>query len=431
MIARLYNGDCLEVLDTLEEESIDNIITDPPYELNFLGKGWDNAGVSFRKQTWEKMLRVLKPGGYLLAFGGSRTFHRIAVAIEDAGFEIRDVIMWLYGSGFPKSMNVGKAVESKMLTGSANTQEFKNLEGTKVEAGNWGISKIAFEQGSRPSDYAEDKHLRTDKVEFKTEEGKKWEGWGSCLKPAFEPIIVARKPFKGSLTDNVLTYGVGALNIEGCKIGDEVIGGGTAPDHSYIDKKMKEVTGQSHLSFGQIQNVPRVEYPEHVGRFPANVIHDGLEEDWARYFYCAKASKQDREEGLNDLPTGILHRMRPDANFEIRTGLNNDPKWRPIERKNTHPTVKPTQLMRYLVKLVSPKGAIILDPFMGSGSTGKAVALENEERDMDYQFVGIEMSKEYYDIAKARIETATINHTETIEEVTEIEKNKPEQLALF
>ena len=193
---KLINGNMLEELDKLDENSIDSIVTDPPYELNFMGKGWDNAGISFNKETWEKCLRVLKPGGHLLAFGGSRTVHRIACAIEDAGFEIRDTIMWLYGSGFPKSMAIDKGIESKLLSGSANPKDFKNLDGEKVESGNWGISKMANEQGARPSDYSADKHLRVTKVNHKTELGKQWQGWGTQLKPSYEPIIVARKPIE-------------------------------------------------------------------------------------------------------------------------------------------------------------------------------------------------------------------------------------------
>ena len=227
-------GDMLVELDKLEENSIDSIVTDPPYELNFMGKGWDNAGVSFNKNTWEKCLRVLKPGGYLLAFGGSRTFHRIACAIEDAGFEIRDTIMWLYGSGFPKSMALDKAIESKLTRGSANKKDFKTLEGTKVETGNWGIGKMTLEQGFRDTDYTADKHLRVDKVDYKTEEGKQWQGWGTCLKPSFEPIIIARKPFKGSLVDNVLKYGVGGLNIDECRVGTGT--GNTKPEYKPNNK---------------------------------------------------------------------------------------------------------------------------------------------------------------------------------------------------
>ena len=206
---KLYHGNMLDMAEVIAPASIDAIICDPPYELNFMGKSWDASGRAFQVDTWKRCYEALKSGGYLLAFGGSRTFHRIAVAIEDAGFEIRDVILYLYGTGFPKSMNVGKAVESKLTTGSANTQEWKNLNGTKEESGNWGLNKNAHEYGARPAQYDADNHLRTVDVEYATEEGKKWDGWGSALKPSYEPIIICRKPCEGSLTDNVLKYGVG------------------------------------------------------------------------------------------------------------------------------------------------------------------------------------------------------------------------------
>ena len=206
---KLYHGDMLEVLDEIEDNSIDSIVTDPPYELNFMGKGWDNTGIAFRAETWEKCLRVLKPGGYLLAFGGSRTFHRIACAIEDAGFEIRDTIMYLFGSGFPKSMNIGKAIESKLLNGSANKKDFQRLDGTKVAAGNWGIAAMTYRHGARPADYSADGHERVVDVEYKTEQAKRWNGWGTQLKPSFEPVIMARKPVEATIAENVLKYGVG------------------------------------------------------------------------------------------------------------------------------------------------------------------------------------------------------------------------------
>ena len=334
-----YLGDCLEVMDKLEADSIDAIITDPPYELDFMGKGWDNAGVSFNKETWVKCLRLLKPGGYLLAFGGSKTFHRIACAIEDAGFEIRDTIMWIYGSGFPKSMNISNVIEAK------------------------------------------NKYNPVDSS------AKQWSGWGTCLKPAFEPIIVARKPFKGSLVDNILEHGVGGLNIDECRVRNEE---------------------QAQLS----RNVAS-------GRFPANIIHDGSEEatggmpktkgcqgncSASRYFYCAKASKRDRDEGLDEFEekTKVFNGKSQSSSKEIK-----DVEKRFTTRlRNTHPTVKPTALMQYLVRLVCPKGSVILDPFMGSGSTGKATAYENKDRNAGYSFIGIEQDEQYLEIAKARIKYA-------------------------
>lgn len=390
MNKQLIVGNCLEELDKIEENSVDAIITDPPYELNFMNKGWDNAGVSFNKNTWEKCLRVLKPGGYLLAFGGSRTFHRIACAIEDAGFEIRDTIMWIYGSGFPKSMNIGLAVDKKII---------QDDDGKFI----------------KPNLCIED-----------------WGKFGTSLKPAFEPIIVARKPFKGSLVDNILKYGVGGLNIDECRVGSEAILSHNAPKGTFAggEPDRGSDTGSYHTT---------------VGRFPANIIHDGSDEatrgmpkthptkphngdgepldtrgnGWgfkrmpsllsdnggsaSRYFYCAKASRKDRDEGLDEFmaKNGGAYRSRQDGSLD---GIVPT-------RRNSHPTVKPTALMQYLVRLVCPKGSVILDPFMGSGSTGKAVAYENKERNAGYSFIGIEQNPEYVEIAKERIEFADIDDT--------------------
>lgn len=427
----IYNGDCLNELERLNENSIDCIITDPPYELNFMGKGWDNAGVSFNKNTWEKCLRVLKPGGYLLAFGGTRTYHRIACAIEDAGFEIRDCIMWLYGSGFPKSMDIEKAINKR------DGVEFKSKPAKGVGFMNsnddgWHNTLNQLEQIGESSNRA-----------------KEWQGWGTALKPAYEPIIVARKPFKGSLVDNVLKNGVGGINIDACRVGDDAIKGGTMPDLKDVGKKSKESIGINKLSFGQVSNAKRKPLDGHIGRFPANVIltYDETDGDEvcggfpytkstggsgeaskihtfqnvrigvngkntgshlgglgdsgsaARYFYCAKASKKDRDDGLETFSKDITDdgRNKPIDNPYLRGKTL---------RHNTHPTVKPTELMQYLVRLVAPKNAIILDPFMGSGSTGKAVMYENKERNANYKFIGIEKDVEYCNIAKARIEKA-------------------------
>ena len=371
----LYNADCLLALDELEENSVDSIVTDPPYELNFMGKGWDNAGISFSKDTWAKCLRVLKPGGYMLAFGGSRTYHRIACAIEDAGFEIRDCIMWLYGSGFPKSMDIGLAIDKKNGVESPVVGKSKRHGGGIVGNGS------SYELPPIIPDIKEAQN--------------KWKGWGTALKPSYEPIIVARKPFKGSLVDNVIEYGVGGINIDECRIpladGEAKHGGfgaaksgfqigiGNAGDDDY---KCKWVEDRS-------------------GRFPANTIFDTQDgEEWRRYFYCAKASKNDRDEGLEEFNTKTSGQMteRKEGSAGITAFTGSRPP-----KKNNHPTVKPTELMRYLVRLVTPRGGTVLDPFMGSGSTGKAVACENNERNAGYKFIGIEKETEYCKIAEARI----------------------------
>lgn len=393
----IINGDCLEELDKLDENSIDAIVTDPPYGLTsitkrfgkegsapakygkdgsfarlakgFMGKEWDGSGIEYNVEMWQKCLRVLKPGGYLLAFGGTRTYHRIACAIEDAGFEIRDCIMWLYGSGFPKSMNIGLAVDKK-----------KGVESKVIGKGNCG--KTAMLGGLR------DEITTNGNYEIK-EAQNKWKGWGTALKPSYEPIIVARKPFKGSLVDNVIEYGVGGLNIDECRVGNE-------------ERTQFSGRSQSKTTVYNSYNQDNAHYETVQGRFPANTILDTQEgEEWRRYFYCAKASKKDRDEGLEEFEKDITDdgRNKPIDNPYLRGKT---------KRHNTHPTVKPTALMQYLIRLVAPKGATILDPFMGSGSTGKAVMYENKERDMGYKFIGIEKNAEYCKIAEARIKNVEV-----------------------
>ena len=412
----LYNDNMLNMLQDIEENSIDAIVTDPPYELGFMGKEWDRSGVAFQRSTWEKCLRVLKPGGYLLAFAGSRTYHRIVCAIEDAGFEIRDCILYLYGSGFPKSMSVSKGIEARELLGNAGTRNKRIIE-QSCDSPSYTIKQ--------PNNGVLGDIVEATRKEYtpQTELAKQWDGWGTCLKPAYEPIVIARKPFQGSLIDNILNYGVGALNIDGCRVGDDYIDGGTMPDFKDVGHKNKELGGINKVGKTNVENAKRCDYDGHFGRFPANVIHDGSDEvcdgfpeskgassqnnysnghiyrgqslhesqttlsgfrDWynddgsaSRYFYCAKASKRDRDEGLEN-----------------------------SGGKNTHPTVKNTELMSYLIRLVCPKGATILDPFMGSGSTGKAAMYENTDRNANYKFIGIELTDEYLPIAKARIDYA-------------------------
>ena len=402
---KLYQGNMLDMLEVIEPNSIDSIVTDPPYELNFMGKGWDNAGISFQSDTWKKCYEVLKPGGYLLAFGGSRTFHRIAYAIEDAGFEIRDTIMWLYGSGFPKSMSLGKVIEGKQVLGSANVRDIKKLDGEKeIVVGGWNSNEV--EQGKRKTEYEQVKTT----VNYTTELGKKYDGWGTALKPSFEPIIVARKPFKGSLVDNVIEYGVGGINIDECRVEHN-------ETQKYTNRKPKngEVFNTNTSGYDNTKNHIASASPN--GRFPANTILTYDETDFdevcrgfpytkstggsaSRYFYCAKASKKDRDEGLDEFEESKTTDgcIRTNQETARTFGANS------ALRKNTHPTVKPTSLMQYLVRLITPNGGTVLDCFNGSGSTGKAVMYENKERNKNYKYIGIELTEEYLPIAKARIE---------------------------
>lgn len=366
-----HNADCIETMKAMPENCVDSIVTDPPYELGFMGKSWDASGIAFNVEVWQEALRVLKPGGFLLAFSGSRTYHRMAVAIEDAGFEIRDQIMWVYGSGFPKSHDVSKAIDK------AAGAEREVIGETRKDAQSESTGRYgAWGDGITPTAPS-------------TDEAKQWQGWGTALKPAHEPIVVARKPLIGTVAENVLTFGTGGLNIDASRIGSE---GGTRLDVIENDKSLFS-PGTNELKRGYGQQIPG------LGRWPANFIHDGSDEvveflgEPSRFFYCAKASKRDRNEGLDGFPIVKAGSMSGEETRPDRP--TNHPM-----RQNHHPTVKPTDLMRYLCRLVTQPGGLILDPFMGSGSTGKAAVLEG------FSFIGIEQSAEYVEIANARIKFA-------------------------
>lgn len=526
---KLYYGNMLDMSEVIEPNTIDAVITDPPYGLTsitkrfgkedsaecqygkdgsfqrlskgFMGKEWDGSGIEYNVDAWRKCYEVLKPGGYLLAFGGSRTFHRIACAIEDAGFEIRDTIMWLYGSGFPKSMDISKNLDkrngrnpnidfkeylnmkrkeksysladiNKMMNVATNGGGFaSSIMGEKEniilptkenylklkeildldnrydelintsEAEREVIGKQQYTNSKKFFEY-DGKRVHLDITIPSTDLAKKWQGWGTALKPSYEPIIVARKPFKGSLVDNVIENGVGGINIDECRVETQ-------------DELRRTIGGWNNKYVGG-ENIKPINtfdlYPNGlVGRFPANTIltYDDTDFDevcgefpntnpsrqvigganrktqtkegiisaggWkkynrtkktegyndnggsaSRYFYCAKASKKDRDEGL-DIKEQVITDGR---NKPIDNAFNRGETL----RKNIHPTVKPTELMQYLVRLVCPEGATILDPFNGSGSTGKAVMYENKERNKNYKYIGIELTEEYLPISKARIE---------------------------
>ena len=333
----LHHGDCLATLKTFDDNSVDSIVTDPPYGLSFMGKRWDYDVPSV--EIWAECLRVLKPGGHLLAFAGTRTQHRMAVRIEDAGFEIRDMIAWVYGSGFPKSLDVSKAIDKaagaeREVVGQRKKLQSYGADVNDVYGG--GPDKGGVQLITAPA----------------TDAARQWQGWGTALKPALEPITVARKPLVGTVAANVLEHGTGALNIHGCRVGTE---GGTA--------KGSKPQGVGNGIYGAgVHGACEITQLD-AGRWPANLIHDGGEflGEQARFFYCAKTSKSDR-------------------------GVDNN-----------HPTVKPTDLMAYLCRLVTPPGGTVLDPFMGSGSTGKAAMREG------FGFIGCELSPEYMEIARARI----------------------------
>ena len=379
----VHHGDCREVMQTLDPETIDSIVTDPPYGLSFMGKGWDHGvpGVEF----WTEALRVVKPGAHLLAFGGTRTYHRLAVAIEDAGWDIRDCVMWVYGSGFPKSLDVSKAIDKAAGAEREVVGYRKNLCRTANRE-----DSAAFNGVQEGGMFRPDRDVFADTAPA-TEAAKQWQGWGTALKPAWEPIIVARKPLVGTVAENVLTHGTGALNVDGCRVGR------CQDDRSGSSQTGSKASENRAMSGG---NYARDAKPDAAGRWPANLIHDGSEEvtdllgDAARFFYCAKASKRDRDEGCEGMEEAVRACAIEGHKYNAisKTGERKRPA-----RRNHHPTVKPTELMRYLCRLVTPPDGLVLDPFTGSGSTGKAAMLEG------LRFVGAELSEEYIEIARARI----------------------------
>lgn len=398
--------------------TIDSIVTDPPYELNFMWKGWDNSGIAFQPDTWKKCYDALKPWWYLLAFWGSRTFHRIACAIEDAGFEIRDTIMWLYGSGFPKSLNIWLSIDKKNWVDNRTGRIVHHAQKwVAVAETRWAVWAWAFGEAR-------------DVEERKATNERAW--WGTALKPSYEPIIVARKPLEWSCTDNVIKYGVGGINIDECrvetqdKISASTSWGGTGlwekiKWHLYIPSEIGRFPANTILTYDE-SDFDEVcsGFPDTKSRFEErNDKHDfkgnkeaftywykkrigsWFNDEWSasRYFYCAKASKRDRDEGLGTFAETVSCDRSPDvysANVPFNRSAN--------PKKNTHPTVKPCDLMQYLVRLVTPNGWTVLDPFNWSGSTWKAVMYENKDRHKNYKYIWIELTDEYLPIAKARIE---------------------------
>lgn len=452
---KLILGDCLEKLKYLENDSVDAIVSDPPYELGFMGKKWDNSGIAYNVDLWKECLRVLKPGGHLLAFGGTRTYHRIAVAIEDAGFEVRDMLEWIYASGFPKSLNVGKAVDK--------------LQGNEREV--VGIDENFLKRNPNKLHYEDSiNNGFKDGIEasMRTKGYSEWEGFGTALKPAHEPIIMARKPLsEKTIVENVLKHGTGAIDIDGCRIpikeNDDVI---AKNPHT----ASKGTENYDHNCYGKYNPTEPTNYKDiakNSGRFPANIIctddalNDGviqksnghfpknnkngnsifntnnLEQEeqkfsdsgsksryfdidvWAEKYgllQFPKASKKERNEGLDELEEKIMNttetqsRTWNDRCFTCKkkfvgsddTICHCPPELKITDKtiykqKNNHPTVKPVHLMSWLVKLVSRENDIVLDPFMGSGTTGVACNKLNRS------FIGIEMDEEYIKIAEARI----------------------------
>lgn len=430
---KLILGNSLEELKGLKDNSIDSIVTDPPYELGFMGKKWDNTGIAYNVDLWAECLRVLKPGGHLLAFSGTRTYHRMAVAIEDAGFEVRDMIEWVYGSGFPKSLNIGKSVD-KLQGNKRETylapiaypdSDCWGIPNNNISGNNWGVVGA--------NDNGKGKGQGKAGMTPRTKGTSEWEGWGTALKPAHEPICMARKPLaEKNVANNVLKWGTGGINIDESRVetSDSLDGGGTIDKSNYstVTLTSKAVRGRTGVETG--------------GRFPANLIHDNSDEvrecfpetknggqnyvggnrnsmfgnskvinpttlagdsgSASRFFksiiYNPKASKAERNKGCEGLEEKQY--SHDGRKKEIENAFQRNKS----VATNNHPTVKPIALMEYLIKMVTPKGGTVLDPFMGSGSTGVAAKKNG------YDFIGIDMTPEYIKIAKARINATEIEN---------------------
>jgi site-specific DNA-methyltransferase (adenine-specific) len=370
----LLQGDCLTQLQNLEANSVDSIVTDPPYGLGFMGKQWDSLPPG--QEVFEQCLRVLKPGGHLLCFGGSRTYHRMAVAVEDAGFEIRDQIMWVYGSGFPKSQNIGAAVDKiqgneRDLAGYDQSGSKRNSMSGNFTGGNYKI----------------------------TQGHSKWEGYGTALKPAHEPIVLARKPIeKGlSIAQNCLKWGVGAINVDGCRIGtSENLNGGAYSNTRREDDKF----------FKGLKPGGAGEFVQPSGRFPANFIHDGSDEVVGLFPVTApsksgvrnqKARPLQKAKGEEKARKGTKFGHDDDGGSAARFFYTAKANKKERLTFNNHPTVKPVSLMQYLVRLITPAGGTCLDPFTGSGTTGLACIKEGRG------YVLIEADSQSLDIARRRL----------------------------
>lgn len=382
-MGQLLLGDCLDILPTLAADSVDSIVTDPPYGLSFMGKKWDYDVPSV--DIWKECLRVLKPGGHLLAFGGTRTYHRLVVAIEDAGFEIRDQIQWIYGQGFPKSQDISKAIDK-----AAGAKREVIGIGKRVD----GLANKAVREGGQK--YHHNANMGVTEFDITapaTPEAQKWSGWGTALKPANEPICLARKPLsEKTVAKNVLKHGTGGLNIDGSKIS------GTPGDGRFgraVQRKNRTPFSSGDGDLENIENIPS-------GRFPANVIFD---EDAAKALDgqtgelksgAVKAYKRKTDEYYSGSFPDNINEFAPNSGGASRFFYVAKASKSERGEGNTHPTVKPIKLMEYLIRLVTPEGGTVLDPFAGSGTTGIAAA------NLGFGFIGIERNAEYFQIAEAR-----------------------------
>lgn len=457
---KLHHGDCREILRDFDDESVNSVVTDPPYELGFMGKAWDAAGVAYDVDLWAEVLRVLKPGGHLLAFGGTRTYHRMACAIEDAGFEIRDSIHWLYGSGFPKSLDVSKAIDKaagaeREVVGEATVPVGHSFAGPTYG----GDSASAVVPVTAPA----------------TPEAEQWQGWGTALKPAHEPIVVARKPLAGTVAANVLKWGTGALNIDGCRVvaadGDAPLrwetprggiwqtdptatatattdGRGRWPANVVLDSEAAtELDRQSGISRDGVAvnrnrpsdgstyaatsyHIRKAKAPDHgyggeggASRFFYRA--DLTDDDLTSFRYIPKPDRTERDAGLDDLPKARKPSLEGStADPEKLDDVSAPFLSQPIA--NNHPTVKPLDLMRWLVRLVTPPDGTVLDPFAGSGTTIAAALLEG------FEVIGIELTDEYLPIIERRARWAQQEaRFGAVTGPTVIRKTMPGEVSLF
>ena len=420
---KIVNGDCLEILKKLPDECADSVVTDPPYEIGFMGKGHDSTGIAFNTEMWAECLRVLKPGGHLLSFGASKTYHRMAVAVEDAGFEIRDAIFWCYGSGFPKSMSVAKAVESQILNGASNPRALRKTE----QEGDGESYQLT---GKNNGILGETRVYDRKTFSPNTDEAKQWDGWGTALKPAVEPIVVARKPLsEKTVAKNVLKHGTGGINVDGCRIGSDE------------DTRRNARGGDNGLGGTgtfQIRERRAEDMPETSGRWPANLILGHSEdcqqvgtkedsfarnttEEWSgvgqkekpdyesekvttsrEVWECVEScpvADLDKQSGQSNNDSGGASRFF--HNFQMESPLiyqaKANKKERPLVDGKGHSTVKPLSLMQNLVRLVTPPGGTVLEPFAGSGTTLEAAVLEG------FNAIGIEMTEEYIPLIEQRL----------------------------
>ena len=439
------HGDCLDVMRSMPDCSVDSCVCDPPYEIGFMGRAWDRSGIAFRPDTWRQVLRVLKPGAHLLSFGGTRTWHRIAAAIEDAGFQIRDSIAWLFASGFPKSLNVsigidkmfGRESQREIVGPRIDLKHGVPMSAKQSRRGSSGVT----DGWNRPCEVdPEYIHSNTHVTRGATPEAQQWDGWGTATKPAFEPVIMARKRLAGTVAANILEHGTGGLNIDACRI--EM----SPEDFAEMAAGVEAMRERGGVGWGNngdswknSSDLSGANPANPLGRWPANVCLDehmaaeldkqsgehrstpyrqneaagpvlpltfraagGYSDNGgaSRFFFCAKASRSERDAGLDDFPPSTAAEATDSEDGQARLNCPRTGAGRTGGARNTHPTVKPIELMRWLCRLVTPPGGVIIDPFTGSGSTGVAATLEG------FRFIGMDLEALYVDFSRARISHA-------------------------